>query len=273
MAGGLFSVHRNYFFHVGAFDEQMEHWGGENIEIGFRVWQCGGSIELIPCSRVAHVFGGMGGGCGWPGAPPSTKNKWRAILVWMDEYADVMRQFLPQPASIGDLTDMKNLRKNLNCKSFQWFLDNVYPECWINVIKNPVHQGLLLNQATGLCLNPRSHQVEQCREESEAKQHGHWIYVSTRDELVLSDADTCLEAPTWQEADLALYGCHGKKGNQEWIYQDNKMMKHGSACLGVTGQNKAMVVPCREDDPKQVWHFLGKLSQREQVLAKYQAAG
>lgn len=74
-----------YFFEVGAFDEAMEHWGGENIEIGFRVWQCGGSIELIPCSRVAHIFGGMGGGCGWPGAPPSTKNKWRAIKVWMDE--------------------------------------------------------------------------------------------------------------------------------------------------------------------------------------------
>ena len=41
MAGGLFSVHREYFFEVGAFDTQMEHWGGENIEIGFRVWQCG----------------------------------------------------------------------------------------------------------------------------------------------------------------------------------------------------------------------------------------
>ena len=52
----------------------------------------GGSIELIPCSRVAHIFGGMGGGCGWPGAPPSTKNKWRAIRVWMDEYADMMKR-------------------------------------------------------------------------------------------------------------------------------------------------------------------------------------
>jgi hypothetical protein len=45
----------------------------------------------------------MGAGCGWPGAPPGTKNKWRAIRAWMDDYADLMKDFLPEPADLGDM--------------------------------------------------------------------------------------------------------------------------------------------------------------------------
>lgn len=103
------------------------------------MWQCGGTIELIPCSRVGHVFGGMGGGCPWPGASPGTKNKWRAIKAWMDpDHAAVMQKYLPAPADIGDMSNMVHLRERLQCKSFQWFLDNVYPECWMNTVNHPV---------------------------------------------------------------------------------------------------------------------------------------
>jgi len=257
MAGGLFSVHREYFFEVGAFDVAMEHWGGENIEIGFRVWQCGGSIELIPCSRVAHIFGGMGGGCGWPGAPPSTKNKWRAIRVWMDEYADLMKNFLPEPSDIGDLTEMQNLRKKLKCKSFKWFLDNVYPECWINVMHNPRAQGLLYNAHANKCLHARYRKMVDCgTNAAEAKRSGEWIYYTGNDEFVMSDMDNCVESPyDTRGADLALYGCHGSKGNQEWILTDNNMFKHGPGCLMVNAEGKPRVEACKENDPAYVWEF------------------
>lgn len=37
MAGGLFSIYRNYFFTIGSYDEAMDIWGAENIEISLRV--------------------------------------------------------------------------------------------------------------------------------------------------------------------------------------------------------------------------------------------
>lgn len=253
MAGGLFSIDRKFFWNIGAFDEEMEHWGGENIEISFRIWQCGGTLELVPCSRVGHVFGGMGAGCHWPGASPGQKNKWRAIEVWMDDYKELMGQYLGKPDDMGDLTLMKSIRTKLDCKPFQWFLDNVYPECWINVLKHPKHKGLLKNQKTEMCFDSNAHKMEKCvtMNENEASMRSpQYLFHSHRDELMKTNVDDCVEAPMHTDsADMTHWACHSQKGNQQWIYDEKTLvMMHGPNCLtALDDRTSIKVVQCATD--------------------------
>ena len=44
LVGCALAVQKQHFFDVGAFDEGMNVWGGENIELAMRNWMCHGRV-------------------------------------------------------------------------------------------------------------------------------------------------------------------------------------------------------------------------------------
>ena len=131
MAGGLFAIQRDFFWRIGGYDEGMFGWGGENLELSFRVWRCGGSMEIHPCSHVGHIFRPF-----HPYHIPEDShgiNTARMAEVWMDEYKRFfyMHRADLRGKDVGDLTERHAIKDRLGCKSFKWFLDTVYPHKFI----------------------------------------------------------------------------------------------------------------------------------------------
>ncbi|KAJ8256420.1 hypothetical protein COCON_G00185720 [Conger conger] len=156
MIGCSFVVHREYFGELGLLDDGMDVYGGENVELGIRVWLCGGSMEVLPCSRVAHVAR-MKKPYVSDITPHARRNALRVAEVWMDEYKSNVYLAWNLPMSnhgidYGDISQRLALRRSLHCKNFEWYLDNVYPE--MRRYNDTVFYGEIRNsKASNLCMD------------------------------------------------------------------------------------------------------------------------
>ena len=89
---------------------------------------CGGTLTVIPCSRVGHVFRKFSPYKG--GANNLAVNTKRLVEVWLGEHKPFYYSIKPSSISLnaGNLSERIALRDRLHCKSFDWYLRNVFPE-------------------------------------------------------------------------------------------------------------------------------------------------
>ncbi|OCT79503.1 polypeptide N-acetylgalactosaminyltransferase 14 isoform X1 [Xenopus laevis] len=223
IAGGLFVIEKSWFNHLGKYDTAMDIWGGENFEISFRVWMCGGSLEIIPCSRVGHVFRKKHPYI-FPEGNANTyiKNTKRTAEVWMDEFKN--HYYAARPAAqgrpYGDIQKRLLLRRTLKCRSFKWYLENVYPELQI--------------PAESLSKSGIIRQRQRCIE---------------------SQKSEGTDPPS-----LNLVPCSSLKGvssqSQEWVYTQVQQISQGQLCMSVHTLfpgTQVVLLPCKEGDGKQRW--------------------
>ncbi|CAI9728251.1 Hypothetical predicted protein [Octopus vulgaris] len=261
MAGGLFAVNRQFFFDIGTYDPGMEIWGGENLELSFRVWMCGGSLEFVPCSRVGHIFRAA-----HPYGFPSKKdyhgiNSMRLAEVWMDEYRRLfyMHRHDLLGKDCGDLSERKALRQNLKCKSFKWYLENVYPTKFIPD-ENVYAWGMVRNPASNLCLDTLGQNenvdinvaVFACQNGISMSQI---FSLSLKNELRRETG--CLQI--FQTGDKpTLHTCDGEKKAQEWKYfKNNGTLVHvmTGACLHSTKAGESVSTQKCSKSDSQKWNF------------------
>jgi polypeptide N-acetylgalactosaminyltransferase len=263
MAGGLFAISRRWWEHLGKYDPGFEVWGGENVEISFKTWMCGGRLDIIPCSHVGHVFRG---GSPYKGHVSNSMsiNQKRLADVWLDEYKEIVYMRHPELHKLdaGDTSDRKKLRASLNCKSFDWYMKNVVPDKFVPTTHTKATGGLksydnrcadTFQKTSGsVQLYPSCHHTG-----SQSFQY------SSNDEIRVS-LDDCLEA-SLSDNRINLVPCNGSP-RQKWSHsfsgdkirsqEDEKLCISNAESKSDTNQYEPLVLtPCVEEEKRQNWNF------------------
>lgn len=267
MAGGLFAINRKYFHDLGAYDTKMNVWGGENTEISIRIWTCGGTLLFAPCSKVGHIFRH-----GYPydfmGDHFQTVlfNYKRVAKVWMDADEEFYYKLRPmaREKDVGSVAERLKLRKSLQCKSYEWFINTITPNLVLE--KDLSHYGQMKSgYKTNFCIDNLG---------NEYKGHGLSIgtypchpadgaidnqFMMMTKSGIFRSIDRCMTISSRNV--LAMNHCFDyNKSSFTWEYNENdKTLKHmkSGKCLDYGAADMATqmtVVSCNGSD-KQQWTF------------------
>ncbi|KAK0070528.1 polypeptide N-acetylgalactosaminyltransferase 5 [Biomphalaria pfeifferi] len=228
--GCCFAITKDNFNRLGRYDPDLDIWGCENLELSFKSWMCGGSLEAIPCSHVGHLYR--------PAFPYSwgtqkdtlIRNCLRVAEVWLDEYKEVYYDRisnLQTGVDIGDISARKSLRAKLQCKSFDWYVKHIYPDLYIPV--NTTATGKISSQMDQtLCISMDVHwqsinkipSIVKCNSR-DPKQH----FFLSKERQIRRD-DGCL---LYDQASNKVVMGWCRHSNSQWGYtQANTLMALGT---------------------------------------------
>ncbi|XP_067650209.1 polypeptide N-acetylgalactosaminyltransferase 5-like [Haliotis asinina] len=234
MAGGIFTISKSWFERLGKYDPELLIWGGENTELSLKVWMCGGRIELIPCSHVGHVFrihtnyhyGNVNSFYSYH------RNTGRVANVWLDEYKKFTMNSDGQLVDIGDVSARKRLRKDLGCKSFRWYLNNVHPELYI--VGDGVYSGAIRSVLQpSMCVNARDYAYSVALEMLPCNEIGGGQLWDMSELGEIRHSIHCMDSGYSKEVQLAR--CHGGGGHQAFKYDGQSLYTEFGYCIAMEG--------------------------------------
>jgi len=268
-AGGLFAINREWFKELGWYDPGLWVWGGENFELSFKVWMCGGNSVWVPCSRIAHVY--RGHSCSschsgslankFGGQPTTLRNYKRVIETWFDdEYKEFFytREPFARFVDMGNITEQLALKKKMNCKSFDWFMKEVAYDVFDKYPKLPPNKywGELRNEASGLCLDTHGRHPPEKVSASGCHGLGGNQMMRLNTEGQLTSGEWCNEKdPTG--SGLTIQWCKQGSVTGPWKFiDDKKQMYHTGIkkCLGMEPESgKPILSPCDDNNAYHKW--------------------
>ncbi|XP_031627251.1 polypeptide N-acetylgalactosaminyltransferase 13-like [Contarinia nasturtii] len=250
--GCAFAIDREFFFEIGSYDEGMDIWGSENVELAWRTWMCGGSMEILPCSRIGHLFRISTYSFDGNEYDIKTRNNNRLIEVWMDEFKDYIYAAYPSSKKVspGDLTERKNLRKRLKCKSFRWYLQNVYPESvWL---KEYTMMGNIKSVVENKCLDSNAGQlIYQCHGLG-----GTQFFALTKSGQFVTVEEMCVGVSK-ENRSVILIQCAEEDKSQLWNYnKEMQWIRHNESELCMkNNQTSVILEKCSTTDIRLKWEY------------------
>lgn len=210
----------------------------------------------------------------------------------MDDYKKYVYERNPKVykyADAGNLATRRNLRKNLECESFDWYMHYVAEDVLQHfppVEPPPLAAGSIRNVGfPDLCIHAQYRYgyaplvLLRCRGNlTHPAERQNW-YLTSKNEIRLKQSNDCMEVHgSKHNVSIWLYRCHSMGGNQYWKYNVKlKWLQLGSwgVCLeaakaGGVEQGRIEMQPCMKYRKRQKWNFsdaaLNKILTVTQVL-------